>query len=102
MAPADLVRRIGAADAPLVVDVREPYELRIAPMAGARAIPLGGFGEAAGTLDPEREIVLVCHHGSRSMQAARHLAGRGFRRVWNLEGGIDRWSTDVDPAVRRY
>ena len=102
MAPTDLVTRLGTADAPLVVDVREPYELRIAPLAGARAIPLGDFGEAAAALDPEREIVLVCHHGARSLHAARHLASLGFRRVWNLEGGIDRWSTDVDSAVRRY
>jgi adenylyltransferase/sulfurtransferase len=102
MTPAELAARQRAADAPHVIDVREPYELRIAPFIGAQAVPLGQFADAAASFDAEREVVLLCHHGPRSLQAARFLAQRGFRRVWNLEGGIDRWSAEVDPTVRRY
>jgi sulfur-carrier protein adenylyltransferase/sulfurtransferase len=102
MTPVQLAARQRAADAPHVIDVREPYELRVAPFAGAQAVPLGQFADAATTFDVEREVVLLCHHGMRSLQAARFLAQRGFRRVWNLEGGIDRWSAEVDPTVRRY
>ena len=102
MAPAELAARLGAAGAPLVIDVREPYEVRVATFAGAQTVPLGQFADAAGSFDPEREVVLLCHHGMRSLQAARYLAQQGFRRVWNLEGGIDRWSLEVDPSVRRY
>jgi sulfur-carrier protein adenylyltransferase/sulfurtransferase len=102
MTPAVLAARLGAAGAPLVIDVREPYELRVAALAGADPVPLGRFAAAAVSFDPEREVVLVCHHGMRSLQAASFLASQGFRRVWNLEGGIDRWSREVDPTVRRY
>ncbi len=102
LTPIEMRQRLAAPDAPLVVDVREPFETRIAPLAGARVIPLGDFADAAPSLDPEREVVLVCHHGMRSMHAAQYLARLDFRRVWNLEGGIDRWSVEVDPSVRRY
>jgi adenylyltransferase/sulfurtransferase len=83
-------------------DVREPYEWRIARIDGARLIPLGQFANAAREMPPDRDVVLYCHHGLRSRTAAEHLVERGFRRVWNLTGGIDRWSADVDPTVATY
>jgi adenylyltransferase/sulfurtransferase len=102
IAPARLADRLRAADPPLLVDVREPYEWRIARIEGARLIPMSALASEMSSLDPEREIVLYCHHGMRSLAAAEHLAAHGFRRVRNLSGGIDRWSTEVDADVPRY
>jgi len=65
-------------------------------------MPLSAFAASAPTLDRSRDIVLYCHHGMRSQMAADHLLSLGFTRVWNLDGGIDRWSLDVDPTVPRY
>ena len=100
--PAELARRLAAGDRPLLLDVREPYEHAIARLPDARLVPLATLPTAAADLDPLAEIVVLCHHGVRSAAAADLLRERGFRRVRNLAGGIDRWSRDVDPRVARY
>jgi sulfur-carrier protein adenylyltransferase/sulfurtransferase len=85
-----------------LLDVREPWEYELAHLPGATLIPLGTLPAAVATLDPSRPTVVYCHHGMRSLSAARFLAARGFHPVWNLEGGIDAWSLEVDPATPRY
>lgn len=85
-----------------LLDVREPYEWAIARLPDARLIPLNSLPTALNSLDRESEVVVYCHHGSRSAAAVEWLRGRGFSRVYNLTGGIDRWSLEVDAAVRRY
>jgi adenylyltransferase/sulfurtransferase len=100
--PRGLAAMLAGSAPPLLVDVREPYEWRIARIEGATLVPLSTFGDAAEALDPHRETVLSCHHGTRSRAAAEHLVDLGFRSVWNLTGGIARWSDDVDPRVPRY
>ena len=102
IAPRDLAERVRRGDTIDLIDVREPYEWRIARIDGARLIPLGQFERAAAEIPLDRDIVLYCHYGSRSRTAAEFLAERGFRRVWNLTGGIDRWSAEVDPTVTTY
>jgi len=102
LAPLELATRMRRADPLDVIDVREPYEWRIARIEGARMIPLGRIGAAVGDLPRDREIVLYCHHGVRSRAAAEFLASQGFDGVWNLSGGIDRWSAEVDPTVPTY
>ena len=102
MAPLELATRMQRADPLDVIDVREPYEWRIARIEGARMISLGRIGAAVGDLPRDREIVLYCHHGVRSRAAAEFLASQGFDGVWNLSGGIDRWSAEVDPTVPTY
>lgn len=97
--PAALRRRLGPGVQ--LVDVREPWEWAICRLPGAQLIPLGTL-PSAGALDPARETIVYCHHGSRSLHAATWLLGAGFRRVAHLEGGIDRWSREVDPGVARY
>lgn len=100
--PAELAQRL-AARAPLaVIDVREGWEWSIGHLAEARHIPAGTFGEAIASLDPVAETVLYCHHGVRSLAAARFLAERGFRRIWNLAGGLDRYAIEADPSMPRY
>ena len=88
--------------APLVVDVREPWELELCRIDGALAIPLGEIARRADELPRDRPLVLVCHHGGRSQHAATLLAGAGFGEVHNLRGGIDSWALDVDPTMKRY
>jgi adenylyltransferase/sulfurtransferase len=90
-------------EAPIVlIDVREPYEWQIGRIPTARLIPLRTLMVQGPDVDHDADIVLYCHHGARSEAAANALVANGYRRVRNLVGGINRWSLDVDPTVRRY
>lgn len=100
--PEELKRWLDRGDRPVVLDVREPEEVAIASMAGAVRIPMGDLPARLSELDPERDTVVICHHGIRSAQVAAYLAQSGFARVFNLWGGIDAWSLAVDPSVARY
>ena len=100
--PAELKRRLDRGDAITVLDVREPEELRLAAFPSAVHIPMGEIPSRLTELDPDAELVVVCHHGMRSAQVAQYLARTGFERVSNLSGGIDEWSATVDPATPRY
>lgn len=95
------------ADAPaLLLDVREPWEVALAPLrvpgTAARDLPLGQLPAHAGELPRSQPIVCICHHGVRSRQAVAFLVRLGFESVYNLAGGVDAWSMEVDPAVPRY
>jgi rhodanese-related sulfurtransferase len=87
---------------PVVLDVREPWEVATAALPGSVHIPLREIPARSGELDPDAEIVCLCHHGARSTQAGMFLESRGFASVHNLQGGIDAWSRQVDPAVPTY
>jgi rhodanese-related sulfurtransferase len=99
----ELKRRREQADGTLVVlDVREPWEVRICAISGAKHIPMAQVALRLGELDPAREIVVVCHHGHRSQRVALFLATRNYENVYNLVGGIDAWAREVDPEVPTY
>lgn len=100
--PAALARQMAAGDALELIDVREPHEWQIARLPGARLIPLGSLETAIATLDATRKTVVLCRSGARSAKAVRTLRRAGFDDVWNLAGGILRWSKDVDPTVPSY
>jgi molybdopterin/thiamine biosynthesis adenylyltransferase/rhodanese-related sulfurtransferase len=100
--PSALAERIQRGDALELIDVREPYEWRIVKIEGARLVPLSKFGAEWSSLPRDRELVLYCHHGTRSRAAAEFLVTQGYTLVWNLSGGIDAWSADVDPTLPRY
>jgi molybdopterin/thiamine biosynthesis adenylyltransferase/rhodanese-related sulfurtransferase len=102
LTPVELAARRRQGDALDLVDVREPHEWEIARIAGARLAPLSQFPEALTSFDPAREVVVYCKSGVRSAKAVAQLRSAGFPRVWNLAGGILRWSEDVDPSVPRY
>jgi rhodanese-related sulfurtransferase len=87
---------------PVVLDVREPWEITTAQIAGSTSIPMQQIPARSEELDDDAEIVCVCHHGMRSAQVAMFLESRGFTKLYNLQGGIDAWSRDVDPSVPRY
>src|SRR5947208_1986919 len=98
----ELKRKMDAREAFKLVDVREPFEYEIARIDGAQLIPLGEIAERAGELQREQQIVVHCHSGTRSAQADRLLQLRGFNNVYNLEGGIDAWSDQIDSSVPKY
>jgi molybdopterin/thiamine biosynthesis adenylyltransferase/rhodanese-related sulfurtransferase len=85
-----------------VLDVRNPQEYEIARIEGSKLIPLHELRDRLGELDPAASLVVLCHHGPRSSQAVRFLRQMGFARARNLAGGIERWSSQVDPSVPRY
>lgn len=85
-----------------LLDVREPVEFNFASIAGSVLIPLNQLPQRVSELDHQSEIVVICHHGMRSMQAANFLDYSGFTQVSNLQGGIDAWSLECDSAVKRY
>ncbi|MGD8498948.1 MAG: rhodanese-like domain-containing protein [Chromatiales bacterium] len=87
---------------PLLIDVREPWEHRVAPFEGARLVPMRQVPALLDELDRETELVMICHHGIRSRQAGRFLEQHGFGRVINLAGGIDAWAREIDPNVPLY
>ena len=100
----ELAQRLASPqeEPPLVLDVREPWEVALASLPGALAIPMGSITTSLHRLEPERTTVCVCHHGARSMQVAMYLERQGFSDVANLSGGIHAWSEQVDPSVRQY
>jgi rhodanese-related sulfurtransferase len=87
----------------VLLDVREPWEYEAAHIAGSRHIPMGDIPARFNQeLDPEKHIVVVCHHGVRSMNVTVWLRQQGFENVQSLRGGIDRWSREIDPSVPLY
>jgi rhodanese-related sulfurtransferase len=98
----DLAEKLKGPNPPVVVDVREPHEFAYCRLPGAQLKPLGQIATWAAELDPEAEIVLLCHSGARSAHATLYLRRLGFKNTHNLRGGIDAWSLQVDPSVPRY
>ena len=89
--------------APLLLDVREPWEYATANLPGAVLMPMGDVpSRAHQELDPDQPIVVLCHHGARSLSVTMWLREQGFEHVQSLAGGIDRWSRVIDPGVPRY
>jgi rhodanese-related sulfurtransferase len=91
-----------ADPAPLLLDVREPWEFRLCQIDGSQLIPMGQLPASLNALDPARETVVICHHGIRSRQVAMYLDYQGFDRVINLAGGVDAWARDVDHRMATY
>ncbi len=100
--PSEVKEKL-AAGLITLLDVREPEELRLAAIAGARHIPMGDVPmRAHQELDPDDHIVVVCHHGVRSLNVTNWLRAQGFEKAQSMRGGIDRWAREVDPKVPTY
>ena len=86
-----------------LLDVRELWEFRTAQIAGSKHMPMGEVpARFQQELDPDDHIVVVCHHGVRSMNVTAWLRQQGLEKVQSLRGGIDRWSREVDSSVPLY
>lgn len=104
LSASGLAARLNQADqdAPLLLDVREPWEFEICRIDGSHSMPMSTVPQRQEELDPEAEIVVICHHGMRSAQVCMFLERQGFSRVFNLTGGVAAWAEDVDAAMPRY
>jgi rhodanese-related sulfurtransferase len=85
-----------------VLDVREPWEVEISSIAGAKSIPLQSLPARFGELPTDRPLVVLCHHGMRSLQAVAWLHRAGVENAVNLAGGIDAWAREIDPSIGVY
>lgn len=106
IAVTDVQRWLGDSRPALLLDVREPWEFELAAIRVADAttlnLPMNQVPQRLAELDPAQPILCICHHGVRSAQVVAFLERSGYDSVYNLAGGIDAWSTKVDPAVPRY
>lgn len=87
---------------PLLLDVREPWEWQLTHINGSLHLPMGQIPSQVDSLDKTHPTVVICHHGTRSLQVVAFLERMGFANLHNLQGGIDAWARSVDPAVQVY
>ena len=101
--PEELKSLRDAGDSVVVLDVREPWEYEAAKIADSKHIAMGDIPARFNQeLDPEDHIVVVCHHGVRSMNVTAWLRQQGFEKVQSLQGGIDRWARQIDSSIAIY
>lgn len=101
--PTEVARRLRADPGKvLLLDVREPFEREIAAIQPSVHIPMAEIPSRTGEIPQDRELIVYCHGGTRSLMVGMFLENHGFRQVRNLSGGIDAWSVEVDPSVPRY
>ncbi len=87
---------------PLVLDVREPWEYEKCSLENSQLIPMRQIPSILNELDPDQEIIVICHHGIRSRSVAAYLSSNAFSSVINLTGGIDAWAKYVDHSMATY
>jgi rhodanese-related sulfurtransferase len=102
IAPQELKQKLDQSSDVLVVDVREPWETQLGVISGAKLVPLNTIPNNMELFSAAEEIVIYCHHGMRSLNAATWLRSQGVDGARSLTGGIERWSTEIDPKVPRY
>jgi rhodanese-related sulfurtransferase len=104
IAPEELQQWLSdaARPAPLLLDVREEWEYQLCCIDGTLHIPMGTVPARSGELAQDRDIVVICHHGGRSMQVATWLERNGFDKLHNLAGGMDAWARRVDASMAVY
>jgi len=102
--PTDVQRRLDAEQDLVLLDCRTDSEWAIGHLEHARLIPLQEMSLRMHELDDcrDRDIIVYCHKGARSLVIARLLRHQGFQRVWSMSGGIDRWSRDIDDTIPLY
>ncbi len=86
----------------LLLDVREPFEIAICAVAGSRHIPMRQIPENLKALPRDQPILVLCHHGVRSLRVTEYLRAQGFPQVSNIAGGITAWAEQIEPGMPRY
>jgi rhodanese-related sulfurtransferase len=102
ISPAEAKAHLARGDGVLLVDVREPWETQLCRIEGAILMPMGTVPANVQKLDVDGEVICYCHHGVRSLDVAFWLRSQGVERARSMTGGIDRWSSEIDPGVPRY
>ena len=87
---------------PFLLDVREPWEYEYCRIQDSTLIPMSQVSSRLADLEPEADVVVICHHGVRSFHVASFLEQQGFGKVYNLQGGVDAWARHVEPTMRKY
>jgi rhodanese-related sulfurtransferase len=100
--PREFVSLAASGADPFLLDVREGWELALAAAPGAVHIPMGEIPGRLAEIPADRDIVVMCKAGARSMNVARYLHAQGYTRVANLTGGILAWSAEIDPSIATY
>lgn len=91
-----------AGNTPDLLDVRETWEYEICHIDDSINISMSEVPTRISEINPEQDIVVICHHGVRSMQVASYLKAQGYTNVSNLAGGIDAWARTVEPVMTQY
>ena len=99
--PGELKGKLERGEEPVLLDVREPWEFALARIEGSRLVPMNEILDCLPELNPVAETVVICHHGTRSAFVTQALDRYGFEAAYNLDGGLDAYST-VDSSVPRY
>ena len=102
ISPQELKKKLDENESVLLLDVREQSEYDIVHLEGARLIPLNTLPHNLDQIPLDQEVVVYCHHGQRSLHATAYLHQVGFTDAKNLAGGIDQWTAEIDPTLRRY
>jgi rhodanese-related sulfurtransferase len=104
MTPSELATKLRSANPPRLLDVRQPDEHAFVSLPNPTLIPLGELLARVDEIEDwkNEEVVVYCHHGIRSANAIAQLRAAGFTNLHNLSGGIDRWTTEIDPNLPRY
>ena len=101
--PQALHDQLQQPNPPLLLDVREQWEFETVHLPNSLLMPMGDVpSRAHAELDPDEPIVVLCHHGARSLNVTMWLRAQGFEHVQSLASGIDGWSRSIDPALPRY
>ena len=102
ISPQDLKARLDRQEGPLLLDVRQDWEVQLCRLPNAVHIPIEELELRVEELNAQDEIVVYCHQGVRSAAVAEYLRSLGFRDVRNLSGGLDLWARTIDLSMRRY
>jgi rhodanese-related sulfurtransferase len=98
----ELAQRCEAKEDFALIDVREPWEVEICSLPGARHIPMRALMTNLANLPRDKDIVFICHSGGRTASIVRYLNGMGFENVYSLTGGLDAWAREIDSTMARY
>jgi rhodanese-related sulfurtransferase len=105
VSPQDVRRRLEQGEPIRLIDVREPFEHQLSSIDGAQLVPMNTVPARLGDLDglaDESTLIVFCHHGMRSLNVVNWLRQQGVEACQSMEGGIDRWSREIDSKVPRY
>ena len=102
ISPENLKKKLDNKEDILLLDVRDKWEFGMVNLKNSKLIPLRELKDNIKSLDKNKMIVTICHHGERSQYAARYLLQNGFKNVKTLDGGIEAWTTKIDNSLKRY
>ena len=105
VSPSETNSRLTGENAAILIDVREPEEFALARIDGAQLVPMQsvpGELQRLEAMADERDLIVMCHHGVRSLQVVAWLREHGIENCFSVSGGIDQWSREIDPGVPRY